>query len=324
MGRRWARRWGTVALLAAVATTGGATAAHAADPSVSWDAASSTFEYGEYWQLSATAAAPESLGTWVVSGELGGVPSGYAASFSAYQSDPDTVVAYVSPSGTARPLNAGSYSATIALREMDGTGASYSPPAPATLIIAPAALTVTLQVVADPSNPSNAIIAGDLTGAFRDNFFTAGYPAGPLPPAGTWSISVTDESGDVVHEFTKDRGDTDDILGVSTYWPGVSAGTYTVRATFTTTGASSQNFAITQAAPVTYSALPAPGATSTATPAPPAPPPAAAAAGLTLPAWIPLVAGIVSAGLLALLVIQIVRLRRVGHPVAEQPQGGAA
>ncbi|MGE3448610.1 MAG: hypothetical protein AB7H92_13640, partial [Microbacteriaceae bacterium] len=60
------------------------------------------------------------------------------------------------------------------------------------------------------------------------------------------------------------------------------------------------------------------------TPAPPAPPPASAAAGLTLPVWIPLIAGILSAGLLALLVVQNVRLRRVGHLVAEQTQGGAA
>lgn len=312
---------GVLAMLAV--TGGGAIAAQAAtddDPVLTWDSTTRTAEYGEYWSLSATLTNTlNQYGPWNVSGTLGGSPSGYAASYSSYSPLPDTVYGFMNPAESGRPLPAGTYTATMT---MAGTGSlvgpagtPYTTTSPATLTITPAALTVVLTVSADPSNASNAIVSGTLTGAFRDNFYTTSFAEGPLTPAGTWRLEVTDENGDVVHEVDVDRADTDDILGVSSYWSGVAPGTYTVRATFTPAGASSTNFTITQAGPVTYTAAPAPGATSTAAPAPPAPPPSPEASGMTLPGWIPLVAGVLSAGLLALLVVQIVRLRRSG-PVA--------
>lgn len=309
----------TAALLAGIVTTGGASAATAApaegEPVITWDSSSFTSEYGAYWSLGAKATNMFFVQEpWLVTGTLSGTPSGYAPNIGYYDSLPFEKVVYIMPQVSGRPLPAGTYTGTITVTASNGAGESYTS-APVSLTISPAALTATLQVIADPSNPENAIISGDLTGPFRDSFYTTSFAEGPLSPAGTWRISVTDESGQVVHEFEKDRAETDDILGVSTYWPGVAPGQYTVRATFTPSGgASAQNFTITQAAPVTYTAAPAPGATSTATPAPPAPPPAEAGTGLVLPAWIPLAAGILTAGLVALMIVQIVRLRRTGAP----------
>jgi hypothetical protein len=312
---RSAAQAAAAAVLALLATGGGATAAQAAvadDPGTTWDTASVTTEYGEYWALSATSPNAGFLfGPWKVTGSLSGAPSGYAVNAFGYETLPGVYSSILQPASDGRPLPAGTYTGTITLTESDGTGPAYPSP-PATLTVAPAALTVALAVTADPSNPSNAIVSAALTGAFRDNFYTTTFAEGPLTPAGAWRIEVTGEDGEVVHELDATRADTDDIMAVSTYWSDVAPGAYSVRATFTSSGASAQNFAITQAQAVTYTAAPAPGATSTATPAPPAPPPAADESGLTLPGWIPLVAGVLSAGLLALLIVQIVRLRRSG------------
>jgi hypothetical protein len=312
-------RIATGVLLAAVIGAGGAGTAQAAmrisDPTITWDATSTTAEYGEYWTLSAVVTdAAVADGAWTASGTLSGVPSGYATSFSAFPSDATTVLAYVAPAADARPLPAGSYTANLTMTSYDGTGPAFNAPSAATLTITPAALGMTLSVTPDPSNPTNAIISTALTGPFRNNFFTITDPQGPLPPVGSWRIVVTDEGGQTVYDDEIERTDTQDVMGASSYWSDVSPGTYTVKASFTATGGAASNFAITAPAPVTYTAAPAPGSTSTATPAPPAPPPAADDAGMTLPAWIPLVAGVVTAGLIALLIVQIVRLRRAGVP----------
>jgi hypothetical protein len=322
---RLARRLAAAGALALLMTAAAAAqAAVADDPGTAWDAPSVSAEYGEYWQLSATAPNGEAtFGPWTASGTLSNTPSGYVPSFTAFQSDPSTVVAYAGPQIGGRPLGAGTYTATLTLTEANGTGPSYTS-GPATLTITPAALTMTLTVIADPSNPSNAIISSELTGSFRDNFFTASYPDGPLGPAGTWKITATGEDGEVAHEATVERPDTSDIMGVSSYWSDVAPGSYVVSATFTPSGSAAGNFAITAPADVTYTAAPAPGATSTATPAPPAPPATADDTGMTLPGWVPLVAGVVSAGLLALTIVQAVRLRRAGTPARPDALGGEA
>ena len=313
--RRTHRLAAAVMLLAIAQTTGGALSAQAAtmdDPGTTWETASVTAEYGSYWELTADAPSALAIFEWEVTGTMSGVPSGYAPTVSSYRPAPESLTVYVQP-GPGRPLSVGTYTATVTLTEFSGTGTAYTSP-PATLKITPAALATTLRVTADPSNPANAIISTELTGPFRDFFFTSTYAEGPLSPAGTWHITATDESGEVVHEVTTTRADTDDVMALSSYWSDIPPGAYVVRATFTPSGASAQNFAITDPAAVNYAAAPAPGATSTATPAPPAPPAASDDSGLTLPAWIPLIAGVLSAGLLALVIVQIVRLRRVTAP----------
>jgi hypothetical protein len=286
-----------------------------------FDQTSATFTYGDYWYLQATAAgAGLAMAPFAVTGSLTGAPSGYAPTYTTYLTNGNAdSVAFIGASATERPLPAGSYTASLTLSPFDGAAEGATTNPPATITIAPAALTVVLQAQADPSNPANAIVSARFTGPFLDNYFTSSDPTTPLTPAGTWKIEVTDADGQVAHEFSAQRIDTDAVLATSTYWPDVAAGEYTIRASFATTGASSQNFSITDATPITYTASPAPGATSTASPAPPAPP-AADDAGLTLPLWIPLLAGVFSAGLLALLIVQIVRLRRAGAPAgAEVP-----
>jgi hypothetical protein len=277
-----------------------------------------TFEYGQYWFLEAHSPEGNSLafGNFTAEGTLSGTPSGYTPTVGAYSPDISTTNAYMTPSTTARPLPPGDYEATLSIRAFDGAGEPATTPTPAHLTITPAALGITLQVVADPSNPANAIIAARFTGAFVDTFFSTSDPAAPLSPAGTWRILVEDADGEIAHEFSADRADDDDILAVSTYWSDVPPGAYTARAAFTPAGASADTFTISDASPVPYTAAAAPGSGSTAPPAPPAPPPSEDA-GMTLPLWIPIVAGVLTAGLLALMIVQIVRLRRAGSPMAK-------
>jgi hypothetical protein len=317
---RRATSLGAAAILAAILSGGAALSAHAApaEPppyTLVFDQTTATFTYGDYWYVQATATgAGLAMAPFVVTGSLTGAPSGYTPSVSTYLTNGNAdSVAYIGASASERPLPAGSYIASLTLSPFNGAAEGSTTNPTASIIIAPAALTVALQAQADPSNPANAIVSARFTGPFLDNYFTSSDPTTPLTPAGTWKIEATDAEGQVVHEFSAARIDTDAVLATSTYWPDVPAGEYTIKASFTTTGASSQNFTITDATPITYTASPAPGATSTASPAPPAPP-ASEDAGLTLPLWIPLVAGVFSAGLLALMIVQIVRLRRAGIP----------
>jgi hypothetical protein len=310
-----------VAVAAGVLLFSGAAASAGAaklDPpyTVAFNPTEYTYEYGAYWFLEAHS--PEgglAFNEFTSEATMTGTPSGYTPATGAYHPDGLTTNAWVAPSTTARPLPVGSYTATVTIRAFGGAGEPTSTPTPATLTITPAALGITLQVIADPSNPSNAILSARFTGGFVDTFFTTDDPLAPLTPAGTWRILVRDADGETAHEFTVARTDTDDVLAVSDYWSDVPPGDYTAQAAFTPTGASADNFTFTDATPVAYSAEAPPGSGSTAPPAPPAPP-ASEDAGMTLPLWIPIVAGIVTAGLLALMIVQIVRLRRAGPRVA--------
>lgn len=277
-----------------------------------------TFEYGEYWFLEAhSPEAGFAFGTFTAEGTLTGTPSGYTPTIDAYAVDSTSTNAYVSPSSTSRPLPAGTYEATLTIRGFDGAGEPSSTPTPATMTINPSALGIGLQIIPDPSNPANAIISAKFTGRFVDEFFSTADPLAPLTPAGSWRILVRDAEGQTAHELRADRSENDDVLALSSYWSDVPPGEYTVSAAFTASGASADNFTISDATPVTYTAAAAPGSGSTAPPAPPAPP-AAEDLGMTLPLWIPIVAGVLTAGLLALMIVQIVRLRRAGLPVAKE------
>jgi hypothetical protein len=306
-------------LLISGAAAGSASAAKFEPPyTIAFTSSAYTYEYGQYWFLEAhSPEANAALAPMTAEATLTGAPSGYAPTVGAYPVDSSSHNAYVSPSSSSRPLPAGAYTATISIRAFGGAGEPATTPTPANLTITPAALGITLQVAADPSNPANVIISSRFTGPFVDSVFTTADPLAPLTPEGTWRIVVEDAEGQPAFEFSADRSDADDVLAVSTYWSDVPPGAYTARAAFTPTGASADNFAIGDATPVTYTAAAAPGSGSTAPPAPPAPP-ATEQAGMTLPLWIPIVAGVVTAGLLALMIVQIVRLRRAGNPVAKE------
>lgn len=318
------RIMGLVAVAASVllfsgAAAGSAGAAKLEPPyTVAFTTTEYTVEYGEYWFLEALS--PEgniALSPFAAEGTLTGAPSGYAPTVDAYAPDSMTTIAYMAPSSTSRPLPAGAYTATISIRAFSGAAEPATTPTPANLTITPSALGITLQAIPDPSNPGNAIISARFTGRFVDAFFSTSDTLAPLTPAGTWRILVQDAEGEPAHELQADRSDDDDVLAVSSYWSDVPPGEYTVLAAFTPSGASADNFTISDATPVSYTATAAPGSGSTAPPAPPAPP-ATEQVGMTLPLWIPLVAGVLSAGLLALMIVQIVRLRRAGLPVAKE------
>jgi len=290
-------------------TGGAASAAQAAkldDPTFAFDTPTQSIEYGEYFSFSATAHNAPGPSFWkAVDGSITGAPAGFEVYWGSYKVDEQTVAAYLDSPEVLPP---GTYSVSITLGDQEGAGAQRVTTSPGTLTVVPAPLIVALAVGADPSNPVNAIVSAQLTGAY---FSTGeGVGRGGQSPAGTWDIVVVDQNGEIVHEFSQPREAGSVVTGVSTYWPDVPPGEYTVRGSFTPSGASVTNFSITQAQPATYAPAPAPGATSTASPAPPAPEPTGSV-GLTLPGWIPIVAGVLSAGLLAMLIVQIVRITRL-------------
>ncbi|MEO8262168.1 MAG: hypothetical protein ABI566_06315 [Pseudolysinimonas sp.] len=319
--RRWLSFTALAVLVASItgATAGVANAAQAASAepppyTLVFTTPSLSVEYGTPWTLEAYAEnANNALAPFVTTGTLTGAPSGYTPLTGSYMPDPFNSVAYMAGSGTQGALPAGSYTATLTLSPFGGANEGAVTNPPAQLTITPAALGIVLQVAADPSNPANAILSARFTGAVTESFFSTVDPTGPLTPAGTWTVRVLDSDAAVAHEFSVERTDTDDVLAVSSYWSDVAPGAYTAQATFVPAGDSAENFTITDASPVTYTAAAAPGSGSTAPPAPPAPP-ASEPGGMTLPLWIPIAAGVLSAGLLALLIVQIVRLRRTGSP----------
>ncbi|MEO5921908.1 MAG: hypothetical protein ABIQ01_12275 [Pseudolysinimonas sp.] len=305
---------GLTAVLMGGGAAGAAHASQADDPTITFDTASQTVQYGQYWYFQATAQPAPGPDFWqAVEAAITPAPSGYAVEFSSYKVDEQTVAAYVSPQPGARPLPPGTYTTTVTLGDQSGGGVRRITTPPASLTIEPAPLGVDLRIGPDPSNPANAIVSARFTGEFVDNYFSSTDPTAGLTPAGAWKLSVSDADGQVVHELSQNREAGDDVLGVSSYWSDVPPGSYTATATFTPSGASAQNFVITQPAPATFAPAPQPGTTSTAAPAPPAPP-ASEDAGLTLPGWIPILAGVLTAGLLALMIVQIVRLRRAVLP----------
>lgn len=284
--------------------------------SIAWDSPGQlTVEYGSFWSFSATAPnTPLSVGPWDGSATMSDAPGGYTPStFVNWDASNCTTYVYAS-TGEGRPLPAGEYTVTAEVHPTAEPTATTTTSPPARLNVVPAELTVRAAASPDPSNPRNAIVSAELTGewaeTFRTYFGTTTSETAPYTPAGSWSIRVRSSDGTVVHEATASRTSDDDILGFSSFWADAREGEYTVTASFAPTGASAANFAITESAPVTLTVVgPAPGEGPTASPAPSAPP-SIESTGVTLPLWIPLAAGILTAGLLAFATVQLVRTLR--------------
>jgi hypothetical protein len=223
--------------------------------------------------------------------------------------DQCTISVSVYPSAV-RPLGPGTY--TVTAEEGNGGVSAKTPPA--TLTIRPAGLEVRTSAVPDPSNQRNTILAAEFTGdwveMFQSEIGTASYDSSPFTPAGSWSLRVTDAGGTVVHEESVERTQKSDTFGVSSFWADSPAGDYTLSATFTPAGAGSSNFAITNAEPLPFTvAGPAPGDAPTASPAPTVAP-SVVESGSSVPLWVPATAGLLTLGLLAFLIVQIVRTVR--------------
>jgi hypothetical protein len=302
----------TLALSAAIAL-GGAVSAQAIDPGLTWDGATTqTVPYGAYWQFSATGHTADSVASpWTARVGFSGGPSGYTPDSGAYQLDMQTVPVFISAQSGAPVLDVGEYEITLAL--VDVGSVEYPAPSPVTLVVRPAALALEVRVVPDPSNPRNAIVSTRFTGDDVQNLLDQ-YTA-PGTPEGTMTVELRDADGQVVQTFTAERDADDRVFASSFYWQDVPAGEYTATAAFALTGGGAANFDISDAAPAAFTAAgPQPGSTSTATPAPSAP--ATANVGPTVPLWAPIALGVVAAGLIALIVVQGVRLARLRRPVA--------
>lgn len=284
------------------------------NPAIAFDDLNPDFAYGDGWYANAVAVNTDQVTSpWTGTGAISGASADSLGVSTYWDSAAWTTSITLYPTSGGRPLPAGSYSLTASV--MNGGHETFTVPQPARLTITPAKLGVEVRIAADHSNPRNAIITARFTGPFVESFAeswgTTSTPSAPLTPAGTWTIEVKNAGGTVVENKTIPRADTEDAFATSLYWLDAPAGDYTATAKFVTTGASSGNFRVTDGAPFPFTAPgPAPLDAPTASPAPTAPP-VIEPAGSVLPLWIPAVAGLISAGLLALLIVQIVRTMRL-------------
>jgi hypothetical protein len=267
---------------------------------VTWDTPALEVEYGDFWYTSARGSGMQQIDPWEGTGSISGAPSGYKPVTSFYTSGSDQCGLILNISGNDTWLPPGGY--TLKAHFDLGGGENIDTTLP--LKITPAALTLTARITADATNPRNAIVTasmgGDFIKRFRDYWGSTSTDGAPGTPEGTWKVAVTDASGTPVTDFSSDRSAKSDAWGASWIWLDAPAGEYTAKATFTPSGASATDFTVTPSADFDFTAPgPAAGDQPTASPAPSAPA-AVADSGPTLPAWIPLTAGVVSAGLLEL------------------------
>jgi len=304
---------GAVSLaLGSALALGGATSAIAADPEITWDGPTTvTIPYGGYWGFSATATnADFLLGPWEAKVDWTG-PGGYEPTYGAFVVEPFTVSAFISPSAEEPVLDVGEYTANLFL--VDNASNEYPAPSPVEVTVTPAVLGIEVRIAADPTNSRNAIVSAQFTGEDLGNLMDPFQAAGT--PAGTLTIEIRGSDGEVAQTFTVERDDDDRQFASSFYWQDVPGGDFTATGVFSMTGGGAANFDVSDAAPFAFTAAgPEPGSTSTATPAPSA---AAAPNGdPTVPLWAPIALGLVSAGLIALIIVQAVRVGRLRRPAA--------
>ena len=300
----------SAALPLSLVATGAVTADPPPAPVITFDDPSSrSVEYGEQWYFTATATPTlMATGPWSGSATMHSAPSGYAAQVSSYQDAAyTTTYVYVNQSYDLAPLAPGSY--TVDATVTNGTD-SATTTAPARLTVVPAKLGVELRVLSDANNPDGAIVTARFTGRFVDEYGSSFYPGSALSPEGTWKISLIDTDGQVATERSIERRAGDDVLATSFYWQDPEPNAkYVAKATFTVSGTSAGNFDVAPAAdfPFTSSDESRPVPTSTATAAAPAPLPEVS--DFSLPLWALILGGVLIAGLAALVIVFLVKLR---------------
>jgi hypothetical protein len=290
----------------------------AAPTAVSWDQpVNQSVSFGEFWSYSATGTGLSMIETWTADGSAGDTPSGYAPQIDSFPPGDDACARIVTIAGDLDDwLRPGTYTLKVWIDRGDAT--RFEPSQPTTLKVTAAELGVVARITADPTNSRNAIVTTQFSGDFAQSFFdfwgTTSTPGAPHTPEGTWKVRIRDGGGTIVQEFTAERSATSDDMGESWMWSDVPAGDYSMAATFTPSGDSTTDFAFTPASPFAFTAEgPAPGDGPTASPAPSAPP-ARPSSEFTVPAWVPIAAGVISLGLIAFAIVQIVRLTRRRTP----------
>jgi hypothetical protein len=302
-----------VSVLGVVIALSGAIAANADDPvQIEFDDAALSIEYGTPWSFSfsdnGTISSLDNVEE-VLSATISNAPSDFAVIVSAYRDSPhDVTHGSVYAASDNRPLGAGTYEITVTVDPSDPS----EPPTSSTaeLIIEPAQLDSELRAVPDKARSDAVIISAVFRGEFASNFYSSDYSESPFAPGGTWTFTVTDDAGAVAYaeEISVDKADN--RLGASTYWSGANDGTdYLVTATFSPSGATSDNFAITQPDATQFTGAPDPRQHESSDAPPPSSGAQQAPSGPGLPLWLLIVISLVIAGLAALVIVQIVKLR---------------
>ncbi len=214
------------------------------------------------------------------------------------------------------PLDAGEYqfTASIASTGYPDLGTTDTP---ARLTIEPAALAVEVLVETDASQPANAVISARMTGDYLQRM-DEGFPASL--PAGTWSVTVLDETGATAFEDTTDQISAGDPFA-SFYWTDVPRGTdFTATATFAPTE-QQQNFTVSPSIDFPYTSSAADAGEDGAPPTSQVAP-GDEANGWSVPLW---VLAAIGAGALLVLLAEVVlaflllrRRRRRRIPPAPQ------
>jgi hypothetical protein len=262
------------------------------DVALSFDNTEIAAEYGDGWQLALYADTPMyflDLDGGGVFPEITGAPGYDVGTYlpTTYHTSVYEPVAYLYGDPDSPQLGVGEYTIT-ATAEGAGWGESNHGhmAVPAHLTISRAPIGMDVRVVEDPNNPENAIVTTQFTGRFVDNFYPSSEPNAPLAPAGTLTIKLTDQDGNVALQRNFERQPTDDVLSTTFYWADAKPGeAYTATAVFDPTSGSAANFDFSEATPFAFTAVEAsrPVPTSTAAVAPPSeelPDP-----GFGLPLW---------------------------------------
>jgi hypothetical protein len=319
---------GAAALIALLATPT-AIAAPTAATLTAVPPATQTVPYGSYWSLQFTSTEP--LEYYSVFGiEVTGIPAS-GGDFNGYGYYSETLgnVFELYPSYESRLIPVGSYSVGAnvnAATTWSGTLVRATTAVPHTLVIEPAELSATVRATPDSADPQNTVISMSLGGSwltdvacclYRTDYELANIDKLPAPPAGTWSMTITNSSGEVVIEeqFEHARGD----IPASVYlWRGAPVDELsTVTATFTPTGDEARNFAVAQSEPVTFTT----GSSSRpeiVLPAVPEAPPTDVRSGVGMPVWLLILVALMGVGTGVAGVVLAMRGRR-----GAAPQNGA-
>lgn len=185
---------------------------------------------------------------------------------------------------------------------------------PARLVVQAAPIAADLRASVDEVNPDIVVLSSKLSGKFVDDWswvpvatgsVSAGYPT---LPNGSWTFSVTDESGAVVAEQT--IAPTAGLRSAaSVAFADLPRGsTFTARVAYSVDPASASNFTLSQPSDVTFSTSdePRPLPTASSVPELPTPPPGPP----SVPLGFVILAAVLGAALLAVVVTTLVRARR--------------
>lgn len=149
-------------------------------------------------------------------------------------------VAYVAQPENHPLLGSGTFSVTAEFVPASGEGVNGSRTAtPATLVIAPLAVTAAAVITADPAVSASPVISASLTGPY--------VSAREGAPAGEWSFSVTDEDGEETFSavIAQAEGAKEAIL-VSVDTQLARGTTYTLTSTFTPADSLAAGLTVTQ------------------------------------------------------------------------------